>query len=471
MRQGALWLAALAVVPALAGTTGALWWLQAQGVTPRLLGPWIGKRSEGHNPVITHTGSTLRAALLALDRGEPQPYVLPKLAVGAQPQPVRGEGGTVRTVASSDEARAAISNARAGDIITFAPGAYRFKGAALAARAAGTDAVPVIVRAQQPGTVTLEFDMGEGVAVSGPHWRFENLAIRGVCARHAQCEHAFHVTGRAHHFAALNNRITDFNAHFKVNGVNGAFPDHGLIEGNTISNASVRDTGSPVTPIDIVAATGWTIRGNLITDFVKGGGDRISYGAFAKGAGARTTFERNVVICEQLLRGQPGARVGLSLGGGGTGKRFCRDGRCVTEHEEGVIRDNLIASCSDAGIYANSAARTLVSHNTLLDTAGIDLRFPETSAQVEGNLVDGPIRSRNGARLRLTENEETPVALLYAGYHPVRRMFADAGAFDLAWRTQPPRRERKAGSPDLCAAIRPAQARYGAFEDFTACLR
>lgn len=471
MRQAALWVAALAVAPTLAAATGALWFLQAEGVSPRLLGPWLGKRSEGHNAVITQVGSGVSAALLSLDRGEAQPYVLPSLSVGAQPQPVRGMGGAVRMVASADEARAAMSAARAGDVITFAPGTYRFKGPAIAASAAGTDAAPVIVRAAQPGTVTLEFDMAEGFAVSGPYWRFENLAIRGACPHPGQCEHAFHVTGRAHHFAALNNRITDFNAQFKVNGSNGAFPDHGLIEGNTISNGSVRVTASPVTPIDIVAASGWTIRGNLIADFVKGGGDRISYGAFAKGGGARTLFERNVVICEQQLRGQPGARVGLSLGGGGTGKPYCRDGRCVTEQEEGVIRDNLVVSCSDAGIYANSAARTWISHNTLLDTGGIDLRFPETSAQVDGNLVDGPIRSRNGAQVRLGDNEDTAIALLYAGSHPVRARFADAGAFDLAWRSEPPRRERKDGSPDLCGAKRPVHARYGAFEDFGTCLR
>lgn len=471
MRIGALRLAAFAAVPAVVAAFAALWWLQAQGVTPRLLGPWLAKRSEGHNAFITGVGGALRAALLSLDRGEPKPYVLPRLVAGAQPQAVRGAGTTVRLVATSADARRALATARAGDVITFAPGAYRFSGPPLAAAAAGTDAAPIIVRAAQPGSVTLEFDMTEGFAVSGPHWRFENLVIRGACARHALCEHAFHVTGRARGFAALNNRIVDFNAHFKVNGSNGAFPDDGLIEGNTIANGTVRETTSPVTPIDIVAASGWTVRGNLVADFIKGGGDRISYGAFAKGAGARTTFERNVFICEQLLRGHPGARVGISLGGGGTGKRYCRDGRCVTEQEDAVIRDNLVASCSDAGIYANSAARTWIGHNTLLDTGGIDLRFPETSALVEGNLVDGPIRRRNGARLRLGGNEDTAVALLYAGAHPVRRRFADAAAFDLAWRSAPPRRERKDGAPDLCGVRRPVQARYGAFEDFSACLR
>ncbi len=41
------------------------------------------------------------------------------------------------------------------------------------------------------------------------------------------------------------------NAHFKVNGSGGAYPDFGVIEGNTLRNGSVRDTGNPVTPVDL----------------------------------------------------------------------------------------------------------------------------------------------------------------------------------------------------------------------------
>jgi hypothetical protein len=58
-----------------------------------------------------------------------------------------------------------------------------------------------------------------------------------------------------------------------------------------------------VTPIDLVAASGWKIAGNVIADFIKGQGDRTSFGAFAKGGAADTVFERNVVVCELALRG------------------------------------------------------------------------------------------------------------------------------------------------------------------------
>jgi hypothetical protein len=466
--------------------TAALY-LQGVGVAPRALGPYVGLRSAGHNALVTGAGAWLQKMLLALDRGERQPYVLSSLSVGAQAVPVPEFGAATRGNAfcmheascrrvrkfasTADEVRAAVAAAQPGDVITLLPGTYVFHGAPLAARSAGTEQAPVAVRAERPGSVVIEFDSAEGFAVSAPYWRFENLAINGVCTDHSQCEHAFHVTGNAQHFVAVNNKISDFNAHFKINGSGGSFPDNGLIEHNTLSNSSPRRTANPVTPIDLVAANGWTIRANRIVDFVKAEGDRTSYGAFAKGAGAGTIFEGNVVLCEQKLQGERGQRIGLSFGGGGTGKPYCRDHRCITEQDRGVMRDNLVASCSDAGIYLNSAADTQVVHNTLLDTAGIDVRYPESGADVIGNLIDGTIRARNGARLRSLDNLDTPIAYLYAGYHPVRKLFANVLGLDLHWLAAPPRRALTARSVDLCGKPRPVWAAYGAFENFSQCIR
>jgi hypothetical protein len=104
------------------------------------------------------------------------------------------------------------------------------------------------------------------------------------------------VVGDAHHFAAVNNLMVDFDAHFKINAEHGRFPDHGLLESNTLRNNSIRMTFNPVTPVDLVAASHWVIRRNLISDFIKGDGDRISYGAFAKGAGSDNLMEQNVVL-------------------------------------------------------------------------------------------------------------------------------------------------------------------------------
>jgi hypothetical protein len=424
---------------------GGLLYLQGQGIAPRALAPYIEKRSSGHNPLIERVGHGLAAALLDLDRGagylQAVPAELPQGFAGARPGAAGLDGGSARKlVGSSEEARRTVAAAMPGDVIVFLPGTYRIRGDVAAGRPGTADA-PIVVRADRPGSVTIEFDAGEGFRVSAPYWRFENLTIRGVCPHQEFCEHAFHVVGGAHHFAAVNNTILDFNAHFKINAEDGRFPDAGLIESNTLADTAPRETANPVTPIDLVAANDWIIRRNLIADFIKAGGDRISYGAFAKGAGARTRFEHNAVLCEQRLRGFAGQRVGLSFGGGGTGKPYCRDHKCVTEQDQGVMQANLVASCSDVGIYVNAGARTRLLDNTLVDTAGVDVRFPESSVEADGNLVDGSIRSRNGGLLHPGDNLETPIALGYLGYHPLRE----------------------------CGAGRGKERRYGAFEDGTAC--
>jgi hypothetical protein len=412
-------------------------------------------------------------AWLAIERiGVPQRML-------AMPAPLDGDAHAAAstpdrvrtvTVASPAEALRAIGAARPGDAITFLPGTYRFDGTYIAASRPATEAAPITVRADKRGSVVLEFNMVEGFLVTAPYWSFENLVIRGICADHSNCEHAFHVVAGANHFAARNNEIVDFNAHFKINGSEGMYPDHGVIERNTLRNDSVRNTGNPVTLVDLVAASHWRIRGNRISDFVKGESDGISYGAFAKGGGADNRFEQNVVVCEDRLRGRAGQCVGLSLGGGGSSHAACRGGRCITEQDGGVIASNLIAACSDDGIYLNRAATSTIARNTLIDTGGIAARFGESSADVDGNLVDGSIRALGGATLHRDDNIDTPFIALYVGWHPVRRLFIDPLALDLRWRGNPPRRRStRERAADLCGMPRPARPTYGAFEDIAHC--
>lgn len=460
--------AVLLTLGAAAAVGGALV-LQGLGVAPRALAPYIERRMSGHNPFIVGTGQWVARTLTALDRGPAQPFATEGLRIGAQAigAPTLA-GGREVLVNDPVQVQAAIAGAMPGDRIVLLPGTYRFAGK-LAIERPGSASGRITLGALRPGSVKLEFAMVEGFIVSAPYWTFENLSVRGVCERHDDCEHAFHVVGGAQHFIARNNVISDFNAHFKINGLDGRFPDHGLIEQNTLNNGSVRATANPVVPIDLVAASGWTIRRNLISDFVKGGGDGVSYGGFAKGAGSSNTFAQNIVWCEQRLHGARGQRVGLSLGGGATGAPYCRDGRCIVEQEGSTIASNLIASCSDEGIYLNSAARAKVVHNSLIDTGGISVRFANSSADIEGNLVDGAIRSRNDGVVRERDNRDTPIALLYLGYHPVRRLFDNLATLSFA-----PDAARRTGAAelgeDLCAAPRPANPRLGAFEDFKACL-
>ena len=263
----------------------------------------------------------------------------------------------------------------------------------------GTSSQPVTVRAAQPGTVVIESSAAEGFVVQSPYWVFENLIIRGICPVHSNCEHAFHVVGKAKGTVIRNNRIEDFNAHIKVNGLRPQWPDYGLIQFNTLTNSTRRLTAHPVTPIDIVAADQWKVLDNHIHDFVKGDGNQISYGVFMKGAGRGGLIARNLVICTTQNVSQPGLRVGVSLGGGGTDKGSCRDAKCITEHSHGTISGNVIAHCNDFGIYINQANQSRIEHNKLINTYGIDIRYPTSSAILLDNQHDGMIRARDGASL------------------------------------------------------------------------
>lgn len=312
------------------------------------------------------------------------------------PEPPKGR---LILVTPGEDFAARMQQAQAGDVFEFLPGTHPM-ARSVRLNQGGTAQQPVLVRGGQPGQVTLLSTASEGFVVQSPHWVFENLTIRGVCPEHSNCEHAFHVTGLARNVVIRNNAIEDFNAQIKVNGIGKHWPDHGLIQHNTLVNHQPRLTAHPVTPVDIVGASGWQVLDNRIADFVKADGNGISYGVFHKGGGEDGVIARNQIVCTTRDISQPGVRIGASLGGGGSDRVACRDGKCITEHSRGRIEGNWIAHCNDYGIYINQANQSLVTDNTLINTYGIDVRFPTASARLLHNRVQGIVRAREGAHLQ-----------------------------------------------------------------------
>lgn len=293
----------------------------------------------------------------------------------------------------------AVASAKPGDVITLAPGTYTISARSIPLKKGGTPGLPVVVRAAQLGSVNIRFDTFEGFVVDAPFWIFENLEIQGVRENHDQGEHAFHILGRGKGFVLRNSRVREFNAMIKANGSPGAdgrvtYPDHALIEDSSFYNTRIRNTAKAVTFIDVVAGNGWIIRGNLLCDFAKGGGNQISYAAFIKGNARGGVFENNLVIGEYFTRG--GVRVGLSFGGGGTGVKYARDAALPAEHTNGIIRNNVIMYCNDVGIYLNKAANTKIYNNTLYGTMGVDIRFAQSTAVLKNNLSTSRFKNRDG---------------------------------------------------------------------------
>ena len=307
----------------------------------------------------------------------------------------------VKTVA---ELTSAIGAAAPGDVIILADGTYKMTGVSCTAN--GTPAAPITVKAATRLAAHIELDALEGFKVSGASWHFEGLDIKGTCAVDDNCEHAFHVTGGATGFVMRNNRVFDFNAQLKVNASpdgTGKYviPHGGLIEGNELADSRARNTGNPVTKLNIDTGDDWIVRANYIHDHHKGGGDNISYGAFMKSGGNNGVMERNLVICTRNDT-TGGTRIGLSFGGGGTGAQYCAPAfdaskPCDPEHTNGTMRNNIIVACSDVVIYLNKSKNTHILSNTLIATSGVDFRFASTGGEARGNLLESAIRDRDGA--------------------------------------------------------------------------
>ncbi len=325
--------------------------------------------------------------------------------------------------------RTAIENADPGDRILIAAGTYTFSANLVCDTIASTGQ-PIEVRAVQPRSVLIRFDGGGGIAegfrVVATGWRFEGLDIEGACAVDTNCEHAFHLAGDADGTVIRDNRVRDFNAQIKSNGAAPnatAYPDDVLIERNVFYDSRARNTANPVAKIDVVGGRRWVVRANAIYDYQKLGGDTVSYAAFLKGNSRDGLFERNLVVCTRNFSG--GVRLGLSFGGGGSSPNsICEEGSCTPEHQNGVMRNNLILACNDVGIYLNKAGATRIEHNTLYATTGIDVRYPESTATVRNNLVSGGIRDRN---LGSSAREGNIIGISDATYST---WFADPAAAD-----------------------------------------
>lgn len=325
-------------------------------------------------------------------------------------------------VTTPAELIAAVSSAHPGDTIVLADGTYPLTGASCSAN--GTAASPITVKSATPLGAHIEFDALEGFKVSGANWHFEGLDVKGVCANDSDCEHAFHVTGAADGFVLRDSRVHDFNAQLKVNaamiGATWVMPNGGLVEYNEIFDSHGRNTSNPVTKLNIDTGMDWIIRANFIHDAYKAGGDNTSYAAFMKSGGKRGLMERNLVVCTRDTTG--GTRIGLSFGGGGTAPQFCAPAYdagtpCSVEHEGGTMRNNIIANCSDVGIYLNRGKDSHILYNTLVGTSGVDFRFDTTSGEAVGNVLTSVVRTRDSATMTASSNMENVATSMFAQWY------------------------------------------------------
>ncbi|MBK17841.1 MAG: hypothetical protein CMM52_03250 [Rhodospirillaceae bacterium] len=305
-------------------------------------------------------------------------------------------------VTNAKELLQAIRVATPGDEITLQPGTYHLNKVRVTRP--GTKAAPIIVTARSPARTKIKSSAVELFKIDAPFWVFENLDIRGSSDAH----HAFHIVGRGDDIVLRGNHIVGFHASVKGNPQEDDAPDRVVITQNAFYNEAPRKTTAPVTLIDVVGGSDWRITKNFIADFAKNGGNEISYGAFLKGGGTGGLFEGNLVMCEWQHKGHQ--RVGLSFGGGGTFR--CTGPDCPLEHRKGVMRNNVIVNCPNApAIYINRSRDIGIYHNTSFRAWGALLRYKDSFATIQNNILSGAVSLRSGAEAKSDDNIQTGYAL------------------------------------------------------------
>jgi Chondroitinase B len=467
----ALLLVSVATLLAVLGLPPASLWQLMNERAPMAWVRYTERRLEGHPKLETVALPLLAWARQHLEREPPAPLadlgkgqragsLLPvRYGVDGRPLPTQVSNTPLRApvpdklISSVEQLAQALAQARPGQVLELASGTYTIRHTLTLSRA-GTAQEPITLRARAPGSVNLVVETVQALVVGQPFWIFENLDWRGNCANDNQCEHAFHVVGPARGTVIVNNRMVDFNAHIKVNGENGQWPDHGLLQFSTLLNTRPRNTGNAVAPFDLVAASGWQVLDNHVENFVRANSDGTNYGLFMKGGGSGGRFERNLVVCTPRGISQRGSRVGLSVGNGGTYAAVCRDQRCDVEHSGAVVANNVVAHCNDAGIDVAKSRDTWILHNTLINTQGILVRNPPADAVAERNLFDGGQRVRQGSELVARDNAQhgTLADPLWA-----------PDALDLRWREPPTTLPRHDKVPlDFCGKPRSLATPLGA---------
>ena len=220
-------------------------------MAPRPMARYLERRAEGHRPlVVDSVGWVAARPAPTLDRGDGVPSPLPVAGRRARSRAATRDraGGREVLLASGAEVRSGDRPGAAGRRDDLAAGHATGSDQSLALRAAGPAAAATItLRARQPDSVLSSNSTrcrafvvyGAGLAGRKPG----DPRRLPPTSRTASTPSTW--SGGARRFAAINNTVTDFNAHFKINGERGPLSrTTASSKRNTLSNGSARQTGN-----------------------------------------------------------------------------------------------------------------------------------------------------------------------------------------------------------------------------------
>lgn len=279
----------------------------------------------------------------------------------------------------------AVAALAPGKTILLAPGTYVLPKRLALSSGGGTAGAPVVIAtAGAPGSAIIDANGAEeAFLVNGASFlRIEGLTITGGAC------HAIKVDPPSADVVIVNNRMYDNTRTSRLTDqVSAVKGDPGAMR-VTVENNLVEQIasfgGDNFQGIDCNAGVDWIVRGNTVRD-IRGAGLAGSGIQFKSGS-VNTVIENNLVV-----------RCGLNgIVYGGFGNPAW--GKQTFEHVGGVVRNNVVVGCADAGITAINTCDGKIVNNTLYNNGlNPDVRRPTRNLEIRNNIFDRAIQLRDGS--------------------------------------------------------------------------
>jgi hypothetical protein len=325
--------------------------------------------------------------------------------------------GIIVNVSTVAALQTAVTNLKSNTSIIIAPGTYRLtttlyiKGPLtnVAIRGATGDSDDVVLLGpgmRQSSFGSVPFGIWTGGGVDGV--TIANLTIRDFY------HHPIILNAPTERPLLHNLHLIDAGEQFIKSNPNaaGIGPSNGVLRYSIIEFTDTARSDYPK-GIDVHGGANWIIRHNLFRNLVGPPGQVVTGPAVLVWRGSSNTLtEGNTFV--NVTRG-------ISYGG---------DDRVTPSHRGGIIRNNFFVRAAsqpgDVGIIVSHSPETHVLNNTVLLSgtyrSAIEYRYANTTQLlIANNLVDAPIRARDGATATLLKNMTSAS----------RTMFVDAAAGNL----------------------------------------
>lgn len=303
-------------------------------------------------------------------------------------------------VSTASELAGAVAAARPGQRIVLRPGTYVLPDRLrFFVENTGSSGLPVTVMARDGlGSVVIDANGNEEAfyVISGHYLILQGLVITGGAY------HAIKIDGPSSDIVIRNCKLFDNTRangiYDQTSAIKGG-PGAGLPYRVTIEDSEIYQVapfaGVNFQGIDCNACKDWVVRNNRIHDIH--GATLAGMGIQFKSGSSNTVIENNVIWNCGL--------TGINYGGFGVPSW----GNETFDHVGGIVRNNVIYGVADAGISVINAKDGKVFSNTLFNNGyNPDVRVRAENLQYRNNILDQPLRLRDGTEAAASNNYVLP---------------------------------------------------------------